>query len=820
MQKNEVIDLHEYRVAEEEDPSFDAAAPQHLPAGTTLLLGQYTITDYLNCGGFGITYRAQDSLGREVVIKECFPSEMAYRSGKLMGARTPKFREELSAIVQHFVKEAHHLASARHDNVVHVHQIFEENDTAYMAMDHIDGQDLLDIVETDPTRYSPREIQQMVRKMLHAISYVHGLGMLHRDISPDNILIDKMGEPILIDFGSALKYASQPSYRAFSKLKFVKDGYSPQEFYIAGSEQGTWSDLYSFAASMYHVISGKVPEDAQKRLAALAAKKPDPYVPLAGNVTGYPMRFLKSLDKALRILPDQRIQTADEWLKLLETKKPKEEVETGVPVAGVLEKLPAYDDLRISSLIAKLFANRPGQVAAGVAGAVLILGIAIYGPKFASPSEVAQATVASAPVLTATDPRPFLFSMSNDGFPQSAALAQGVTAADAEIVRASKPSAIAASPILQPGPALGLAPSIGAPVIVIDGTDLPENTTPAARVANVLPMTLFELVSVPQVSVSEPGGIAEPDIITETPKIPSGARPLPNTTGVSLLAAPGLETTPEASAVPVQPLISDLEKMEGFNSPEADLNELSLASAQTIERPGTLSGLPKPVAGEAAFSADLEAPPLDRVGPLAGTQIAFAHWDVRMPFEADLERVRNANTAVITSIDEAADLAISGDWIAEGVIIYSFNGDRLEADTPLNVHVLKSLTIDPDGYARATVRYRNPTADILDRGLLAVPVVREMGMADGTVIEARMIDLAWVMEVTALGEVANGLKVGDILTGEATTGNVFATPEALTETLEQLVSRRIETADLTVVRGGETLQAEWPLARNIPAVRQ
>ncbi|MGI9393148.1 MAG: serine/threonine protein kinase, partial [Boseongicola sp.] len=290
-QKNEVIDLRSYRSSEADDTWSDDTGPQYLPAGTTLLLGQYIITGYLNCGGFGITYFASDSLGRTVVIKECFPSELCFRSGNRMVARSRKFRKELDSIVTHFVKEAHRLSTVRHDNIVHVHQIFEENDTAYMAMDFIDGQDLLAIVEDGKKKFSAKEIESLVRKMLGAIKYVHDRGMLHRDISPDNILMDGNGEPILIDFGAARDRGKKKAQQDYSKLKFVKDGYSPQEFYIAGGEQGTWSDLYSFAASMYHVICGELPIDGQRRLAALAAKKPDPYEPLAGRITGYSMRF-------------------------------------------------------------------------------------------------------------------------------------------------------------------------------------------------------------------------------------------------------------------------------------------------------------------------------------------------------------------------------------------------------------------------------------------------------------------------------------------------------------------------------------------------
>lgn len=564
MQKNEVINLHNYRV--DDEAVIDPQAPQHLPAGTTLLLGQYTITGYLNCGGFGITYRARDSLSREVVIKECFPSEMAYRSGKLMGARTPKFKTELEAIVQHFVKEAHRLATARHDNVVHVHQIFEENDTAYMAMDFIEGQDLLDIIEADPNRFSPREVEQIVHKMLHAIKYVHGLGMLHRDISPDNILIDKSGEPILIDFGAAREYASQSSYRAFSKLKFVKDGYSPQEFYIAGSEQGAWSDLYSFAASMYHVISGQAPEDGQKRLAALAAKKPDPYVPLAGNVSGYPSRFLKTFDKALQILPEQRIQSADEWLKLLAPKKRKVPAVAAKPVARVREKLPAFEELPVSSLVANLFTNHMRPVAASVAGIALLSGLGIFAVQLLRPSDVAQTTFVPAPPVIVADPRLALIDPAVGGLPEQRVLARTLDdiTVGLSAERAATPPENAAAPIIQARPEIGTVPVLDAPAIAMNDPVLPESLSPASRMVGIGELAMIELVSAPQVPTPEiamASQLVSPDELPAVSAVPSNVLPLPDATSVAALGVPTTESVPEAKPVPpifVVPAIADI----------------------------------------------------------------------------------------------------------------------------------------------------------------------------------------------------------------------------------------------------------------------
>ena len=179
----------------------DDGTLDELKPGTTLLHGQYTITRYLASGGFGITYLAKDSLDRDVVIKECYADAFCRRTQTIVSARSRAHQGELKSIIRHFVKEAQSLAKLQHPNIVGVHQVFEDNDTAYMAIDYVDGRDLLEILEDPETRLTPDDIVTMTRKLSSAVGFIHDAELLHRDISPDNILIDKDGEPILIDFG-------------------------------------------------------------------------------------------------------------------------------------------------------------------------------------------------------------------------------------------------------------------------------------------------------------------------------------------------------------------------------------------------------------------------------------------------------------------------------------------------------------------------------------------------------------------------------------------------------------------------------------------
>ncbi|WP_298905621.1 serine/threonine-protein kinase [uncultured Aliiroseovarius sp.] len=293
-----------------EPPQIAALQP-----GEKLLRDQYEILRFLNNGGFGITYLARDSLDRNVVIKECFPGALCRRVGNNVEASDPAYEEDLRSIIGLFIQEARNHARLVHPNIVNVHQVFEDNQTAYIAMDLINGGDLLDYVQDKNNDVTPDFIVKVTEKMLSAVSFIHDNGMLHRDISPDNILIDEDGQPVLIDFGAARERAANRS-AALLTLRVIKDGYSPHEFYARGADQDATSDLYVLAATLYHAISGERPIDGKSRLDAFNAGEDDPYVPLSGRFEGYPEGFLSALDKAMEVHIVNRPQSALEWLRM------------------------------------------------------------------------------------------------------------------------------------------------------------------------------------------------------------------------------------------------------------------------------------------------------------------------------------------------------------------------------------------------------------------------------------------------------------------------------------------------------------------------
>lgn len=309
-----------------DDPEPDDA----LPLGTELLQGQYTIADTISRGGFGITYLARDLLNRELVIKECFVSTYCRRLHSKVRAASSSYKADLDLLITHFITEAQRMAKLTHPSIVGVRQVFEENDTAYIALEHVKGKDLLQTIQDRPEYSAPTWLTEVTEKILAALSYVHENSLLHCDISPDNILIDELGEPRLIDFGAA-RCLEQDSNAKRSCPLVIKDGYSPQELYFDNGKSGPWTEIYALGATLAHCVTGEVPKTSPARMSAVVEGRPDPQVPLLGRFPAYPKAFLAGIDKAMSIMPKARYQSVAEWIMALGVSSEENEVELRLP---------------------------------------------------------------------------------------------------------------------------------------------------------------------------------------------------------------------------------------------------------------------------------------------------------------------------------------------------------------------------------------------------------------------------------------------------------------------------------------------------------
>ncbi len=239
----------------------------HLKPGT-ILAGKYILGKALGEGGFGITYVGYDiNLDLKIAIKEYFPSGFVSRDVSNTDTITVfsgSEREAYEAGKEKFIKEAK--ALAKFDNmpgIVSVKDFFLENGTAYIAMEFVEGETLKEYLNKMGGKAQPELIFNMIRPLIESLSQIHRQGIIHRDISPDNIMITKNNEVKLLDFGAArdINAAGQKSLSIQ-----LKPGYAPEEQYRTHGEQGPWTDVYALCATIYRAITGVTPIESLERL--------------------------------------------------------------------------------------------------------------------------------------------------------------------------------------------------------------------------------------------------------------------------------------------------------------------------------------------------------------------------------------------------------------------------------------------------------------------------------------------------------------------------------------------------------------------------
>ncbi len=316
------------------DDSTQIMAARPLPIGHLLLW--YEIEEILGQGGFGITYLATDTnLKRKVAIKEYLPTIFAYRNKDFTVAPlTGEHGENYDWGLSSFLNEARTLAKFRHRNVVQVQTVFESHNTAYMVMEYEHGDSLSRLISSRRDTLDQAFYEALLFPVMDGLQDIHDAGFIHRDIKPPNIYLRSDGSPVLIDFGSA-RQTSQQDTGEMTTL--VSQGYTPLEQYSSNfGEQGPWTDIYSFAASVYHGITGKRSVDALNRSAGLLAGKPDPLKPLGEmGLSGYSPVFLSAIDCAMMLKPDDRPQSLSQWREMFDADEPTVLHQVAVPSAAV-----------------------------------------------------------------------------------------------------------------------------------------------------------------------------------------------------------------------------------------------------------------------------------------------------------------------------------------------------------------------------------------------------------------------------------------------------------------------------------------------------
>lgn len=238
--------------------------PHALPYGT-VLGGRYITGHVLGQGGFGITYIAQDHRTKELVaIKEFFPDTMVTRNATHSAVPySQRHREDFEYGKATFLEEAKTLSQFNgHPNIVGVKSYFEENGTAYFAMEYVEGVNLQSYVNSHGGRLTWQEAESILLPVMDALGAVHAKGIIHRDIKPDNLCINSAGQLKLLDFGSA-RYSMGEKSRSLDVV--LTPGFAPKEQYSRHGRQGAYTDVYALAATMYYAITGRKPPDSIDR---------------------------------------------------------------------------------------------------------------------------------------------------------------------------------------------------------------------------------------------------------------------------------------------------------------------------------------------------------------------------------------------------------------------------------------------------------------------------------------------------------------------------------------------------------------------------
>lgn len=284
----------------------------HLHPGT-ILNGRYEIGTVDAFGGFGIIYRAWDNtLQVMLAIKEYFPTSYVYRNPNEteVYVYTEKRREEFLKGKAGFLEEARNTARfSEHENIVKVYDYFEENGTAYMVMEYMQGMSLKDYVQMQGGSIPWTQVVQISCSIMNILSVVHAEGILHRDISPDNIMLCTDGKVKLFDFGAARFSSNEEQNRTV----ILKIGYAPPEQYRKKSAQGPWTDVYALGATMYRCITGRQPEESVNREEAISLREPDPLVNPAQIVQDLPDYLDAAIMRALSMNRELRFQNMTQF---------------------------------------------------------------------------------------------------------------------------------------------------------------------------------------------------------------------------------------------------------------------------------------------------------------------------------------------------------------------------------------------------------------------------------------------------------------------------------------------------------------------------
>lgn len=286
------------------------------------LADRYIIGTVVGFGGFGVLYRAWDrKLEHMVAIKEYYPAGMVTRipGQKEVILYTGKKHDEYKNGLTRFLDEARNTARfSSNPNIVNVFDFFEENGTAYMVMEFLEGVSLKEYISKAGGRLPWQQAVEIGLRIIDALKDVHGAKILHRDLSPDNVFMCDDGKIKLLDFGAA-RFTGLDDEK--TRTIVLKMGFAPPEQYRSKSQQGPCTDIYALGATLYRAITGLTPDESVNRQDSINHNEGDTLKPMSQFVEGIPQYLDNAVLRAMALEPTLRFQNVQQMADALQNKK-------------------------------------------------------------------------------------------------------------------------------------------------------------------------------------------------------------------------------------------------------------------------------------------------------------------------------------------------------------------------------------------------------------------------------------------------------------------------------------------------------------------
>jgi serine/threonine protein kinase len=772
-----------------------------LDVGAAVLGGSYKIAGVITKSATTITYAGKDARGKAVSILEYFPADKVSRqkSGVVVDGESRK--AEFDRGLKAFVESGQKLMGLKHRGIASVRTVEEAAGTAYIVSDLPEGQRLSDFLRENGPKIRPPAIAAALESVLEALAYAHEMGVLHRNILPSSIIVVSEHDAVLTDFhvgpdsdGGGPAWASDSAY-------------VPPELLGAAADVTPASDLYSLAATFYHVIVRRPPADARIRSAAIQDGKPDPYWPLWKPAIAYRPGFRMGIDLAMCMDMDVRLQSVEQWQRTI--------AEVQTTDARADESDATRSDDSASKLIEAIVAEsaKAGKAAAAAMPDPSIpaeprpeVDVPVGAMRILPPEPKPDAAVEASKKAEVAPPKarassgPGMALMLGGGLLALAVVGGGlmlmggsddpgtptVAAAEpapSETIQAEAPAADTAAldPALVERLATPFTPSAETADVAAGTADTSGDTAPA-EVSGMDP-ALVERLATPSQPPAEETEVAA---VAETPSV-EAVTPVEPEPAPAEVAPPVTEEAPVTAVAPVEP---------------------EPAPAATVETPPEVVVEAAPVSETPVAEPEVAAavPAITPEPTVAEPAAAAASSAVLSALSVDLGFVpANGDGVVIGTLTNNA-----APWMQPGQRIVIANGIMVATPRDLVKAIRETNDLSMGGTAKVTFAVQGADGTPVGQQTADLPVVLDVALLSGLRFQTHLVNGTEVSEVTVVPEGSGStLEVGDVLLGYVPTQEKIGTDISLIDLLVREVEKGTTTFSLAVVRDGKTWLAAF-----------